>query len=641
MKKLVVLVLLVALIFALSACSPEVIESTNRNNSLQTESVYPSDPETNLDTQDISETSSSSIQIDYDSEDLETEISSRDMTIITLEGESVTIEGSGAEVNENIVTISSAGSYRLSGSLTDGQVIVNTEDDETVVLVLDGVDIASSTSAGIYISNAEKTVITLSDNTENYVTDASSYTFLDAESDEPNAAIFSNDDLTINGSGSLIINANYNDGIASKDDLKITGGLITISALNDGIKGRDLIAVKDGTITISAGSDGLETTNNQETDQGNIAIDGGKLNITAGLDGIQAENQLLITGGELNIVSGGGSINGSNTQNWGNWGNPSMENNLDESDTTESAKGLKANVDITITGGKINIDSSDDSIHSNDQVTIENGEILLTSGDDGIHADSNLEINGGSISIHKSYEGIESAVITINDGNIDIISSDDGFNATGGNDGSSINGRPGQNNFFNSGNYFLYLNGGYVAIDAMGDGIDVNGTIDMTGGIVIVNGPTNNANGALDYLGEFTITGGYLIAAGSSGMAMAPSTSSTQYSVLHNFQSMIPGGTLVHIERADGGNTLTFVPAKEYQSILFSSPELENGSTYTIFVGGSSTGTAYDGLYTDGEYTPGTQAASLTISSIVTGASSPFGGLPTGGPGGRQRPPGP
>lgn len=257
-----------------------------------------------------------------------------------------------------------------------------------------------------------------------------------------------------------------------------------------------------------------------------------------------------------------------------------------------------------------------------------------------MHADSALKINGGTINITKSYEGIESAVITINDGNIHVVSSDDGINAAGGNDGSSINGRPRQNMFTLSGDYYLCINGGYIAVDAMGDGIDINGTIEMNDGIVIVNGPTNNANGALDYLGFFNVTGGYIVAVGSAGMAQAPSTSSTQYSVLYTSPSPQAAGTMVHIETDNGEEILTFVPTKEFQSIVFSSPELTNGVNYIVYIGGSSSGTASDGLYSDGAYSAGTQVASFTISSIVTGAGVTMGGG-FGDPGGRIRPPGP
>ncbi len=639
MKKIVALLLVSTLIFTLTACSGDTLEFTDTVSASQPANGSGTASVTAVDVKQNSEITPSTISVEYDSDDLDSSVSSSDMSYIELEGNSITFDGSGATVNDNIITITSAGMYSISGNLNDGQIVVNTEDKETVGLVLNGVDIACSTSAPIYVINAEKTVITLADGTENYVTDGDSYILEDAESDEPNAAVFSKDDLTINGNGSLTVNANYNNGITSNDDLKITGGSITVNAVNDGLKGKDSIAARDGIITVNTGGDGMQANNDEDAEKGYISIEGGTFNIIAGMDGIQAATSILIEDGNVTISSGGGIINSNDKNDWGMWDkkNDPNESSDDNSDAI-SAKGIKAVVDVTIEDGTINIDSSDDSIHSNGSLTINGGDILLASGDDGIHSDSTLEINGGELNITKSYEGIESAVLTFNEGNIHIVASDDGINAAGGNDGSSMNGRPGQNNFDASMDYHTYINGGYIFIDARGDGLDSNGPIDMTRGVVLINGPTSNGNGPLDYMGAFNITGGFLVAVGSSGMAQAPSSSSTQYSVMHNFASTQAAGTMIHIENEDGEGALTFVPTKECQSIVFSSPELENGVTYKIYVGGNSTGTAINGLYSEGAYTPGTEITSFTISSIVTGGRE--GGPGGGGPGGRPGGPG-
>jgi hypothetical protein len=567
--------------------------------------------------------------VEYDEDDLETSTSTADLTYVRLEGDSITLEGSGATMDGRIITIVSTGTYNLSGTLNDGQIIVDTEDEETVHLILDGVDIICTTSAPIYVRNAEKTVITLADGTENAVTDGEFYVFADAETDEPNAAVFSKHDLTINGGGSLTVNANYNNGITSKDDLKITGGTITVNAVNDGIKGRDSIAVLDGMITVNAGGDGLQSTNNEDLEKGYISIEGGAFDITAGLDGIQAQTILLVSGGEISIVAGGGSVDSSRE---GAWGGRGMEGNPNQ--ITDSAKGLKAGVDLTITDGVIHISSLDDALHSDDSITINGGDILLASGDDGVHADASLTINGGNLNITQSYEGLESVVITINDGAIHLTASDDGINASSGNSGTAAGTQPmrgGGLGKFESGDNYLYINGGYLFVDANGDGIDANGSIEMTAGTVIVNGPTNDGNGPLDYLGVFDISGGYLVAVGSSGMAEAPSTTSTQYSMMYNFASPQAAGTMVHFETESGQDILSFLPTKQYQSVLLSSPELEEGSTYVVYSGGNSSGTASDGQYTGGTYTGGTQVASFTTAGTVTSAGSSAGGFRGGG----------
>lgn len=558
----------------------------------------------------------SPVSVEYDSEDLNA--STEVTAFIQLNGDTIVVEGAGAEANGSSVTISAVGTYNISGTLNNGQILVDTQEEGTIHLVLNGAAISNATSAPIYIRSADKAVITLADGTQNYVTDGSAYTYDDAAEEEPNAAIFSKDDLTINGGGALTVTANFNDGITSKDDLKITSGSITVSAVNDGIRGKDKLAVKDGVITVSALGDGLQATNDTEAEKGYILIEGGTLNLNTGTDGIQAETQLTVSGGTLNIFTGGGSAI-----------NYELEN---------SAKGLRAGTDITISGGIINIDSADDALHSNGSLTLNGGEVSISSGDDGIHADATLTINSGTVNIAKSYEGIESEIITLNGGTIHLAAADDGLNAAGGVDGSSVNGRAGENPFAETGNAHIYINGGYVYIDADGDGVDSNGPVDMTAGIVIVNGPTNDGNGALDYLNAFNITGGYFLAVGSSGMAQAPSASSTQYSVLYGFDTTQAAGTMIRIENENGEEILTFTPAKSFQSVLLSSPELTSGS-YTLYLGGTSNGTSVDGLYTDGTYTAGTQVVSFTLSSVVTstgavGGGNRGGGMPGGGPGG-------
>jgi hypothetical protein len=620
MKRILALILALAIVFPLTACTGDGTESGDIA----------------VDEEQSSAVTASPVTVVYDSDDEDADWDSSQVSSITLAGDSIALSGGGAIVDGSQVTIISIGTYLISGILNDGQIVVNTDEIGPVRLVLNGANITCSTSAPIYVVNADKVVITLANGSENYVTDGDAYIFEDEESDEPNAAVFSKDDLTINGDGSLAVDANYNNGIQSKDELKIIGANITVDAVNDGIKGRDCIAVRGGNITVNAGGDGMQSNNDEDSDKGWVVIEGGNIDINAGEDGIQAETSLVINSGNIAISSGGGSANSSSNigldgNTWGEWGGMRPGDVSASTSTPGSAKGLKAGLDLTISGATISIDSSDDALHSNGSLTINSGDITLASGDDGIHSDATLEINGGDIRITKCYEGLESAVITINDGNIHLVASDDGINVVGGNDGSSVNGRPGQNNFESFGDKYLYINGGYVVIDATGDGCDINGSIEIAGGVVIINGPTSNMNGALDYYGTCIVSGGFLVAAGSSGMAQAPSTSSTQYSVMLNFSSAQPAESIVHIETEDGEEILTFVPTKAYQSLVLSSPELKNGETYIVYTGGSSTGTAIDGLYSRGTYTAGTQTDSFTISSVVTIAGSPSGSFPGGG----------
>ena len=620
---------LVAMMSALSLCVTVTACSKNEDN-----------------TKSQSNINKTSINI----ESLENESVSDPDTYIKL-GTETTIEGQGAEVSNNKVTITKAGTYSVSGKVEDGQIIVDAGKEDKVYIILNGADINCSNSAPIYVKNAKKAILSLADGTENNITDGEIYVFEDESSNDPNAAIFSKDDMTIIGTGKLTVNANYNNGIASKDDLKIQSGNIVVNAKNNGIKGKDCINVTDGNITINSKGDGMKADNTTDETKGYIYIEGGKINITSDQDGIQAETELLIADGDITIKTGGGSENSAKAnQSLGqrpdsmtkgerpimpdgmNKGErPEMPQNMQQppsnqdknsntdtsTDESTSMKALKATTNIIIDGGTFNIDSEDDSIHSNANATINGGTFEIASGDDGIHSDTQLDINGGTINISKSYESIESTTININDGSIYVVASDDGINAAGGNDISTETGMAGHDKFSSSGDGLININGGYVYVDASGDGIDANGNIKMAGGTVLVNGPTNDGNGSLDYDGTFDISGGILVAAGSSGMAQVPSNSSSQ-KILNINLTQQEANTIVNVKSSDGKNILTYAPSKNYSSVIVSTPDIKDNTKYTVSVGGTAKGEAKDGLYSDGNYSGGTEIGSETTSNTIT-----------------------
>jgi hypothetical protein len=461
-----------------------------------------------------------------------------------------------------------AGDYNISGSLSDGEIFVQAPEDGVVNLYLNGVSINSEETAPITILSAKETILNLSG--ENYFSDAN----IEREED---SVIYSKDDLSIEGSGSLIVTANYNDGIKGKDGLVIQNGSIEISSVDDGIVGKDYLIIKDGDFSINASGDGMKSTNEEDVERGYIEIYGGNFSITAQNDGIQSEQNMTISGGTFSISTGDGS----------------------SATSSESAKGLKSNGGIHIIDGTFSIDSADDTLNSDGDVLIDGGSISLASADDGIRADFSLEINSGEINISKSYEGLESRLGILNGGEIHIVSSDDGINMVNTDtatqtllamlppngempDRGAIGGMMSE-----SGEYYLYINGGTIYVDADGDGLDSNGYIEMNGGTVFVNGPTANNNGALDVDYTFNINGGTLIAVGSSGMAESPSETSTQNSVLLNLSSLQSAGTLVGIEDSSGNELIQFTPNKSYQSVVFSSEELVSGA-YTLVLNGTA-----------------------------------------------------
>lgn len=512
----------------------------------------------------------------------------------------IKLNGSSAEENSDLVSISgstvvigSSGNFSFSGSLANGQIIVDTDDEEIVRLILNGVSISCASSAPIYVKNAGKVLVYLVDNTENSLTDGSSYTYDDAEEEEPNSTLFSKANLTLGGNGSLTIDANFNDAINTKDGLIISGGNYNITSADDGIRGKDYTIIKRGTITISAQGDGIKSDNENDETKGYITIIIGDFNITAGGDGISAETDLLLSYAEMSIKTTG-------------------------STSANSSKGLKAGANMIIDDGDYTINCSDDAIHSNGTITINGGNFELSSADDGIHADYDLVINDGSIDILNSYEGLESykGNMAINEGTIRLKSSDDGLNlSAGGVSGGGPGGWGGSSS--STGSYYLYINGGRVYMDAAGDGLDSNGSVSMTGGTVLIDGPTNDGNGAIDYNGTFNITGGTIIAVGSSGMAQAPESTNSQYSVLVRFSSSKSAGTLFHVQNTNGEEIFTFQPSKKYQSVAFSTPTLAKGQSYQVYTGGADTGDVSDGLYSGGDYSGGTLFTSFSISAIL------------------------
>ncbi len=392
--------------------------------------------------------SDSDISIELDEDDINTSWNESECTKIELTQTSANINGSGAAVENNKVTITEAGTYVLSGTLTDGCIDVNVSGKGTVRLILNGVNITSSTTAPFIVEDAKKVVVTLADGTTNTFTDS---TRVAADDEDYSAAVYSKADLTFNGNGTLNINAGYRNGIKSTDDLKIVSGTYNITSNEDGIVGKDFLAVKAGIFNITSGQDGMKSTYDKDDTKGNIIIDDGTFNITASTDGIQSEHILRINGGEFNIKTGNGyqaSTKSSNSQPGNMGGNTTTTTQTQDE---ESMKGLKAGTIIKVTGGTYIIDSQDDAVHTNGNMYIDNGKYTINTGDDAFHADTQLVINGGTIDIQNSYEGIESLEIIINGGDINVTASDDGINASGGSSdntdtqqqGMSDNNRPG------------------------------------------------------------------------------------------------------------------------------------------------------------------------------------------------------
>lgn len=531
----------------------------------------------NTDTAKTSTTQNIDIANMFSDRDMETGYDEEKSVNIKLADNGTTSDSDTVKISDNIVTITEEGTYVLTGALTDGMVIVEVKDTEKVQLVLNGVEITNETSAAIYVRSADKVFITTTENAENVLENGGEYTAIDDNNID--AVIFSKADLTLNGTGSLMVNAEAGHGIVSKDDLVLTSGTYEIQSASHGLSGKDSVRVANGTYTITSEKDGIHAENADDDSLGFVYLAEGNFEIVAKGDGISAGNWLQSDGGTYTIIAGDGSENvQKNGQKWEFGPRGEQENTAEENSV--SMKGIKAAGDLTVTAGKYDLNTADDSIHSNANTTISGGEWTIASGDDGIHGNSATTISGGTIEITQSYEGIEGLSIDITGGDIQLVSSDDGLNAAGGNDSSGFEG-PGGDQFAAEDGAYIHISGGKLKVNASGDGIDSNGELTISGGETYVSGPTNNGNGTLDYSGTAKITGGIFVGAGSSGMAQSFGEDSTQgvIFVAMNSQSSKSAITLLD---ADKKEIVSWTPDKEYTSVIISAPSVKEGGQYTL-----------------------------------------------------------
>ena len=542
---------------------------------------------------------------------------------VTLSDDGITGETDGVAINGQMVTITAEGTYIFSGTLSEGQIVVDA-DNAKVQIVFDNVDITCASSAAVYVKSAEKVFVTLAEGSQNTLRNTDEYVAIDDNNID--AVIFAKSDLTLNGTGSLTIVSAEGHGIVSKDDLKITGGTYDITAAGHALSGKDSVRIADGTFILTAEKDGIHAENADDEEKGYIYIADGDFTITSDGDGMDASNIVQIEDGTLDITAGGGAANSLKTHESDMPGGPgggmpqngerpdgeSMPQmgekpdgeNMPQDTTTDesgtSTKGIKAGGGMYLNGGTYQIDSADDSIHSNANITIADGTYTLATGDDGVHADDALIVNGGTITVTESYEGLEGLTVTINDGTIDITARDDGINTAGGTD---------QSGFGTFGDHFkgmdsaddeteettdnemwMELNGGYIHILAGGDGVDSNGDLTINGGEIYIDGPSDNGNSAIDYGDRSSayVNGGTLVAIGSSGMAEVMSDSSKQKVLMVKLGEQMEGGNVV-LTDSEGNVIVSYTALKTYDCVIISTAEVESGATYTLTTSGTTT----------------------------------------------------
>lgn len=483
------------------------------------------------------ELTDSNVDTNFTDRDKSSEYDESSAVNITLNGSSAVVSGIGVNISGSTVTITSAGTYIISGSLSDGQIVIAASDSDKVQLVLNNAEINCNTSAAVYVKSADKVFVTLPAGTTNSLGGGTEY--VQTDDNTVDGVIFSKSDLTLNGTGTLKIDADCRHGIVTKDTLCITGGTYVIDAVKTCLAGKDGIKILDGSFTLTAGSKGLNSGNDDDAREGSIYIAGGTFTIKSEDDSIHADGSCIIAGGTYTIAAGD--------------------------------DGIHANYDTIITDGSITITDSYEGIEGR-RITVSGGTINLTASDDGINA-----ATGGSSDEQRMPGGQQPQEMRM-----------PGGQKPSGMDMDNKGQAPASRSASDD-DVYVKITGGTITVNAGGDGIDSNGNLYITGGTVYVAGPTSNGNGALDYEGEASITGGTLIAAGSSGMAQGMGSNSTQCSMLVNLSETIAAGSVISLKDSSGNVLISWTSPKQFSSVVISTAELAHGSTYTLVTGDTQT----------------------------------------------------
>lgn len=618
--------LLLASSLAFGGCGTAVTSSSSVNaESARTESTG----ETSVDNADTTSESTdsenameSASDINFDLEltesTIDTEFTDREKSgsyqaseavKITLNKTTATVAGSGVKADGSTITITEEGVYIVSGTLEDGQIIVDASDSDKVQIVLDGVHINCETNAAIYVREADKVFITLAENSSNTLGGGNEYTQIDDNTVD--GVIFSKSNLVCNGTGSLTIEADYKHGIVSKDDLVITGGTYKIAAADNGITAKDQIKILNGSFDIDAANSAVKAKNTDDAELGNIYIAGGIFTIEAEQDGLHATGSIVVDDGTITVNSGD--------------------------------DGFHAELDTVIHGGTILVEKSNEGLEGK-RVVVNGGDITVNASDDGVNA-----ANSGDGGVNAANSGDDGANAT-NPGANAVGSGDDDSNAASSNndssaavnsgDDSSISGeadgkeppqmppdtengsdmQPSQDfdpenapsggnapQDFDPGNapsdgdapqmmqggpdgggnseLYIKITGGTLTVSADGDGLDSNGGLLVTGGTTIVYGPTSDGDSALDYDGSAIVTGGTLAAIGSAGMTESFDEASTQPVITYYSTETQSADTTITLTDSDGSALFTVTPEKAYASIVLTCPEMKLDATYTLAAG--------------------------------------------------------
>ncbi len=556
-------------------------------------------PETTTESSQASSVSDSITYLDaadmFTKRDKQSDYASEDATEITLSDSKSTCDSPAVRVSDNQITITRTGTYVLSGSLTNGQIVVDAS-GEKVQIVLKDASINCDTSAAIYVKSADKVFVTLAENTSNTLTNTKDLVAIDDNNID--AVIFSKSDLSLNGSGTLTIHAAYGHGIVSKDDLVITSGTYDITAARHALSGKDSVRIADGVFTLNAKKDGIHSENADNDEKGFIYIADGTFSITCDSDGMDAEETLQVDDGTITIAAGDDGLHADGD----------LVLNDGTITITKSYEGLEGKT-VTITGGSYAVTSSDDGVNAAGDGTAGNSsdsassdsskEQKMPSGTPPKQPQNSSDStempqppqNGDSTEAPQPPQNSDSTEAPQPPQNSD---STEMPNAPKG--APNGNGNSGPGGMEDATDYNrIQISGGMLTVNAGGDGLDSNGDLTVTGGEIYIDGPVQGGNGALDCSGTATISGGTVIAVGSSGMAENFSSSSTQGSMLVTVSASMISGEIT-LQDSNGNSLLSYTPAKSYNSVVISCPKLTSGETYTLLAGDTTTTVTLDSL---------------------------------------------
>ena len=482
----------------------------------------------------------------YSEQDLSWDTSSE--TAIDLSNPTAT---DGVTVEDGTLTITKAGTYKLSGEY-QGQIKVETADSDAVRLVLDNANITNSSGAALNVVNADEVILYSASGTTNTISDGADYTA--TGEDDPDAVVYSKADLTIAGEGTLKVNGNHEDGIHTSDGLVIASGTLEVNAANTGIKGKDYVDILGGTINVTAQQDGIKSTNDTDEGQGWTRLSNGTVTVNAGDDGFKASRVVEISGGSLTVE--------------------------------QSDEGIEAQY-INVSGGDVNVTSADDGMNASLKTSdSESTDSSANTSDVANQQQGNLPGGQQNGTSNQQQQGTGQPP-AMPGGNAQDGTSQNGTTGTG----QQGMGQPPQGGIPGGGggtfevvDAAINVSGGHVTVNAEGDGIDSNGVTTLSGGTLIVNGPSQGGNAALDTNGDLLLNGATVLSGSTADMFEAPSTNSTSgYLKLTNSSGFEQGST-VQVADSSGKVVANYkVTKSNVQLVLVSSSSIVKGQSYTVY----------------------------------------------------------